>query len=142
MSDNIINDISFIEDIQNYLERIKRASFKTDDPDMSKFDNKIKDLEQSYISNNNEDFKTIYKDYIEDIKNKIRKHNEISKNISDNIAIYNEEYNKLNTILEDEINELDSDALLTDDEIRSIREEYLNKKLTASAALIKIQDKI
>ena len=70
MSDNIINDNSFIEDIQDYLERIKRTSLKIDDYDMSKFDNRIKDLEQSYMSNNNEDFKTIYKDYIEDIKNK------------------------------------------------------------------------
>lgn len=143
MSDNInnINDNSIIENIQDYLEKIKRTNLKTDEYDISKFDNKINDLEQAY-ANNNEDFKTVYKDYIEDIRNKISRHNEIIKDISDNIAKYNEEYNKLNTILNDEINELDSDALLSEDEIVSIREDYLDKKITVSKDIIKIQERI
>lgn len=145
MSDisNNKNDNS-IENIKDYLERIKRINLK-----MNYYDDKsnadiLGYLRLAYPSITGDDsiFLNKYSDYIEEIKKKYNRYSRIRKEISDNIEMYNQEYSKYEELLSEETKELNLDALLSDEERKSIHEYYLNKMISVNSNINKIQEKI
>ena len=140
------NEVIETNDLEQVLNEIKTLRDKLNSivSDVSKTDiiqelvDKTEGLEKM-ISNNQKANSNVYTEAIKEIDVQLLV---IEKQLKESIKLYEESYEKMRKILEEQNEKLNSSGLLTDEEYNQIMEEFLGKRIEENERTIKIKKEI
>lgn len=140
------NEVVETNDLEQVLNEIKTLRDKLNSivNDVSKTDiiqelvDKTEGLEKM-ISNNQKANSNVYTEAIKEIDVQLLV---IEKQLKESIKLYEESYEKMRKILEEQNEKLNSSGLLTDEEYNQIMEEFLGKRIEENERTIKIKKEI
>ena len=139
----VIESKDELEDVLNEI-KLLRDKLNSIVSDVSKTDiiqelvDKTEGLEKM-INNNQKNNSNVYTETIKEIDEQLL---EIEKKLKDAVKLYEESYEKMRKILEEQNDRLNSSGLLTDEEYNQIMEEFLGKRMEENTHTIAIKKEI